>query len=276
MMYRSLATNYFYTNKITRCLECYEIAIEELPKIEINKRVFFWCELADIYYREYMLDKAEKKYKNIDDLVNIYKDCLDNNTMFYYYYWKGIMLLRTKYRIAKEHFEKALDYATKKFEKAGAISNMGLASARLKRYKDALEYYEKALTYPDETNLSPMVVTYNNMADVYRNMKDYENAQKYLELALEANEKQYNLTYHLACIQTKLEIQVSLGNKVLYKEYHKILLSTKGKNVDKTSVVFRIKRYIENVSYNKACLKNLSNVLIELSEASDSDPLSAD
>ncbi len=272
MLYRAMARNYHYTNKITRAIECYEIAIEELPKGEIDMQVFYWCEQAYVFYCEYMREKAEKRFKYVDELVQIHKSKLSNNTMYYYYYWRGITYLYgARYRTSREHFEKAADYATKNFEKAGANCNIGLSYKKINKFKDALHYYNEALTYPDEVNLSPAVVTYNNLGELYRKMKDYENAQKYVDLAIETNEKQYDLSNHLTCIQTAAEIQMDLGNESSYKEYFDALLNTKGKYINKYTLIFRLKSFITNSAYNLPCLKDLTRVILDLTKASNSE-----
>ncbi len=272
MMYRAKAKNYYYTNRMKRGVEYYEYAMDTLPPYEINRKIFFYCELAYDYVRENMPQTGEKKFRDIQDLVEEHKEKLDKNTLFYYNYWRGITYANIKKNIvARGYFEKALEYAVKNYEKAKAISNIGLTYKKHKNYDEALKKYNEALNYYDEEDILTTASVYNNIAMVYKSIKNYPNAIANVHKALEISEKEYSLGKHLIYVSTKIEIEMDMGNHEAYKEFLSLLLSTKGKHIySKPYVLNDILSFIE-VMDDIHCLYELSDVIIELRDAATSE-----
>ncbi len=272
MIYRAKARNFYYTNTISRCQQFYEYAIQALPEYEINKRVFFYCELADDLLCENMLDPAEKLYKDIDTYVAEHKHRLDNNTLFYYYYYRSTMYMTIgKNATAKDFFVEAFKYASRNYEKAGAISNIGLSYKKIGNFREALKFYHKALKFYDEMNLLPTGTAYNNIAMVHKTIGEYFNAEAYIKKALDIAERANNLSKKLIFTHTYVEIQMEMGNEEGYKCYFDVLLSTKHKQIyNKPDILNDIESFIEYMD-NIHCLNELNNIIIELIDAASSD-----
>ncbi len=271
MMYRAKARNYFYINKMNYCIEFYEYSINAIPIEDINKIVFFHCELAYDLVSENILDEADKKYKHIENLVHLHKDKLDNNTLYYYYYRRGIALMSNdKNEAARVFFTTAADYARKNYEKVAAIANIGLTHKKQKEYDEALEYYENALEYYDEARVLTTASIYNNMAELYKCKKDYPNALINIQKALEISEKTNDLGKQIKYVATQAEIKMKMGNKGAYEKYFDLLLSTKGKQIFKPDVLNDIKAFVKVIN-NIPCLEEFADIIIELKNASISD-----
>jgi hypothetical protein len=93
-------------------------------------------------------------------------------------------------------------------------------------------------------------------------------------MALDINEKDFNLTNHLTYISTYVEIQMELGSYLSYKIYFDALLNTKGKQLNKPDIVCGIKTFINDIACCSDtntidCLNKLSDVIIELKESTD-------
>ncbi len=270
MMYRAKARNCYYTHKINYFIEFYEYAMEKLPKFDTNRYIFFYCELAYALVRENLLDRADKKFRDIQDLIEKYQGRLDNNTMHYYYYWRGVMYLNIgKITIAREYFEKAMEYAVKNYEKASTLSNIGLTYKRHRKYDDALKYYMDALGYPDDTNILAEASVYNNIAMVNRLIKDYPNALINIKKAIELSKKEYSLSKHITFIATEAEIKMDMGEHEAYKIFLNALLKTKGKQMFSPDVLNDIKSFINRLN-DMRCLDELADVIIVLKDASNS------
>jgi tetratricopeptide (TPR) repeat protein len=218
-----------------------------------------------------MLEKADKKYKNLDIMVRIHMDKLDNTTLYYYHYWRGISyMFSNKNATAREFFIKAKDYAPRNFEKAGAIANIGLTLKRNKQYDEALKYYQDALNYPDESRIFTTAEVYNYIAMLYKAVKDYPNALDYIQKALDIAEKENNLTYKLAYTATYVEIQLEMGNIKNYKSYFNVLLSTKGKQIHSKPYMLKdIKSFIEYIN-DIPCLDELIDIIMDIRNVASS------
>ncbi len=271
MMYRAKARNYYRTNMMKLCVEAYEYAIKLMPKSEINMLVLFHCELADDLFRENMLEKANKRYSHIENMIKLHKPNLDNTTLYSYYYWRGITFMYAdKTARAIDFFTTAAEYAPRNFQKASSISNLGLTLKRNKQYSEALEYYHAALEYPDESNVLTQGHIYNNMAMAYKAIKNYTFAIEFVKRALEISEKQNDITTKLIFTSTYVEIQIEMGNTEAYKLYLDVLLSTKGKQLqNKPDILKDIRSFIDFIG-NIRCLNELIDVIIVLKKASNS------
>ncbi len=271
MMYRAKARNYYYTNRIHHCEEFYNCAVETLPEDEINKKIYFQCELADDLFRENLIEKSEKNYKYIEQLVQLYKSKLDSSTLFYYHYWRGISyMLLNKDKKARELFKTAAEYAEKTCEKAGVVANIGLTYKKSGQYDKALVYYQEASNYQDETRTLITAEIYNYMAMLYKAVKDYANAIEYISKALDIAEKQHDLVCKLCYTATYVEIQLEMGNTKAYKSYFDALSNTKYMQIySKPYLVKDIKTFIKYINDIQA-LNELINIIIELMQASAS------
>ncbi len=169
LLYRAKARNCFNTNKLNFCVEFYEFALGLLQIYDMNRKVFFLCELADDFVRENLMDRAEQKYKYAGDLVRLHKKKLDNNTLFFYYYWKGIYYMhKEKNEDARDLFILAKDCADTNSKKASAIANIGLTYKHQNRYTNALEYYQDALNFTDDSRILVKASIHNNIAELYK------------------------------------------------------------------------------------------------------------
>ncbi len=270
MMYRAKARNYYYTNWIDNTESNYQFAIDNLPKEEIDKLVFFYCELAFILQNENLMEKSHRKFRIAEEHIRKNKESLSSTTLFYYYYWRGIYYLsEDKYDTARKYFEEAIKHAVKNYEKAGAVSNKGLTYKYQENYVDAIKYYYEALDYYDEENVSTTASVNNNIAEVYRIIEDYENALEYIKIAMDMVEKESDLTKMLIYAETYVEILSKLGETEAYEIYLDKLLSTKGKQLNKADVIHNIKQFIKTTE-DKRCLNRLFAVIMELADASTS------
>ncbi len=270
MMYRAKARNYYYTNWIDHCIEYYTYAIDALSWNQVNMKVYFLCELADVLTRENMMEKAETKYKYITNLVGLHKEKLDNNTLYCYHYWRGIHYMYTDvYSSARDFSEQAVTYADKNYEKAGAIANIGYAYKKLNRFAEASKYYQKALQYPDAARQRVEASVYNNIAMICKDTKDYENAIVYGRKALDITEVIDDLSMHIIAVSTYAEIQMEMGDREAYRIFFDLLLSIDNVKLFKPDVLKAIKEfadYLDDVS----CLDKLIDIIIELREATNS------
>ncbi len=271
LMYRAKARNYYNINRIDRCMEYYEYAIETLPKKQINKLVFFQCEYADDLLRENSIVKADKRYKHIRNLVQIHKDRLNDDTLFFYYYRRGSAYMHKRdYSYAREFFIQAKEHSTHNRAKSSAIANIGLTYKKQRKYDEALKYYMDALNYPDLANILTIASIYNNIAVAYKCKKNYSNALEYIEKAIVISEKENNLVKHLTYVATQAEIKAAMGDEKSYKSIFNILLDTKGKIVHKPDVLIGISSIIENIN-DIPCLNELGDIIIELRKASTNE-----
>lgn len=271
MMYRAKARNYYNTNRIVHGIEYYEYAIEALEKDQINKIVLFNSELADYLLRENSIEKADNRYKHIGKLVKLHKDRLSDDTLFLYYYRRGLVYMQKReYSVAREFFTEAVTYSTDNRAKSGAIANIGLTYKKIRKYDEALEYYFDALNYPDTSYILTIAAVYNNIAEAYRCKKDYTNSLKYIEKALKISEKEDNLGKHLMYIETKAEINTRMGEKEAYKSFFDLLLTSQHRKISKLDILSAIKISIENIN-NVSCLYKLIDIIIDINKLSTSD-----
>lgn len=271
MMYRAKARCYYYTNWINRCSEYYEYAIEVLSRDEINKKVFFICELAYDFTKENLFDKADKKFKQLEEMIRLHNPKLDNTTLYYYYYWRGIgYMFSCCYDTAKKFFEYALHYASRNFQKAGAITNIGYACKMLNNYDAALEYYQKALMYPDDTNILTQASIYNNIAVLYKDKKDYAKALVYVKKAINLSENEDNIGKYIIYLSTNAEIEIEMGNKMAYRSFFDFLVNMKTKQMIRPNILKEIKIFIEIIK-DISFLDELIDIIIQLIDVSTSN-----
>lgn len=264
IMYRAKAKNCYFRNKVNHTLDLYDCAIDTMPGHNVSKLVFLYSEVADICFREAMDAKAEHYFDIARQYIEKYK--IDNYDLHYYHYLKGIMHVSNKnYSTAKEHFEKAAEFATFDPDKGASIANIGLAYKKEKDYYHALKYYNEALKYLNEDNKSQRSSIYNNIAEVYRLIQDYESATKYIDMSIELSGSNITFYKHLLHLETFAEIQIQMGNYDSCGKYFEALLSTIDKQIDKIRIKNGIKNIIE-IAEDVDVLKKLSDVVIKIIE----------
>jgi tetratricopeptide (TPR) repeat protein len=124
------------------------------------------------------------------------------------------------------NFQKAIEYLLQGMEvrkKIGdirgvmfSLSRVGDVYQALEQTETALKYYMKALHFADEKKVEPNSDTYESLAKLYMGSKRYEEAKKYIDLAIKAkfDVEWYNLLLGRYYMETGL-LEKSL---VVYKQ----------------------------------------------------------
>lgn len=269
MMFRAKARNSYFRNKNNHAVEFYEYAISSTSKYEKSRLVFFHSELADLYSRESMQVNADKQFQIALDYIN--NSNINNEALFIYYYYRGIMYYSVeKYSLAREHFKKASCYAKQNIDKIACVSNIGLTYKKENNFNKALEYYFEALEYYEEDKQLEKGSIYNNISEVYRLQNDFENAVRYINLSLELSQRNSAFYKYLVYIETYTEIQIQIGNFDECTKYLDALLSTRDKQIDKIRILNGINNIIE-ITENVILLNQLADVVSKLIDSTDNE-----
>lgn len=189
--YFKVANRYFslleYEKYKTISKKILKLSLDKKDSLTIAKAEYY---LGDYYFftskndsAYYYYISAEKKYKGLNDKINL------ANTLLH----KALVLLYEKDYLGSEaQTIKVLDIAKELNDETliyECYVNLGSSILGLKNYKVALEYYKKALHQIDEIKdknykqiLSAQM--FNNIGFVYLNLEQYENALTNFEKGL--------------------------------------------------------------------------------------------
>lgn len=262
LMCRAKARNYYYRNNTHKTIELYKYAIKEISKYERSENVLLHSELADIYFRQSMVTKAQEQYKIAKYYIEQFN--IKNQDKHVYYYYKGIMYINmNKLELARQYFENAVKFSVNNVDKAVSLSNIGLTYKKEKMYQKALKYYNEGLYCIDKDEKSIVSSIRNNIAEVYRVIGECDKAKKYLDYEVALSENNNIFSNYLLQISTYIQIQVQQDNYSQCDKYFETLLKTRKKELDKVSIINSIKD-ITQIMNNKTTLFKLSDIIRKL------------
>ncbi len=264
MMYRSKAEYFFKRNKTIAAIELFEEAIKVIGVIDINHLTLYIIELADLYYREGMLLKAEHEYSKAEKYIS--SSQLNPRVLFKYNYWRGIMYNNTsRYIEARLLFEKAAEYSNDKKEKAASLMNIGLSYKKEKAYDKALHQYESLLEYYSDEEFIGRGTLYNNIATILIEQGKPEealsNAVKAVALASLSGQFECYFTF----THTFVHVNILMGKTYTCIDFLKLLKKTLENQLDRKYVVQAINNIIEVVN-DISYLNALDATILELIE----------
>ncbi|MCX8522736.1 hypothetical protein OF897_02225 [Chryseobacterium formosus] len=127
----------------------------------------------------YYYNKAKESYKSVNDTLGIAKSLVN---MAIIQQKQGDFYGSIETSTEANNFLKKTSDSTTRSTIAANDNNIGICSAFLYNYDDAISFYTKALDYV--TNEENKYVYCNNIADVFISMKKYDLAKKYLQTAM--------------------------------------------------------------------------------------------
>ncbi|OBW43266.1 Sensor histidine kinase ComP [Chryseobacterium sp. MOF25P] len=127
----------------------------------------------------YYYNKAKESYKSVDDTLGIAKSLVN---MAIIQQKQGDFYGSIETSTEANNFLKKISDSTIRSTLAANNNNIGICSAYLYNYDDAIIFYTKALN--DVTTNENKYVYCNNIADVFISTKKYNLAKQYLKIAM--------------------------------------------------------------------------------------------
>jgi signal transduction histidine kinase/Flp pilus assembly protein TadD len=143
-----------------------------------NKGVALW-HLGEITQSDKLYEEAIKIYEEFNDslsLIKVFNSQAINHQM------KGSVDL------AFETFLRSLDYAKKIGDNSTILNtllNIGVMYDNNGDYENCLKYYLEGLKYAENSDKATLALLQSYIAEVYLSQKNIENAEKYLEQAIQ-------------------------------------------------------------------------------------------
>lgn len=221
------------------------------------------------YQNEY--DKAEFYYKKALDLfIKI------NNEVRIAAAYNNLGLIyrnQKKYKEAIEIYNLSIKLKSKAKDTLGlsvAYNNLGLIYQSLGQYTKTEELLLKSLEYQKlSKNNNGLILNYVNLADLKIKQKKYEDAEQYLNQAINLgksidmpHEKMdiFKLYTHLDSI--KGDYKSAFEHLKMYHEYTaKVIQSDRKKETDKLETIYQTKEKEKEIELNKTIIKNRTKAI---------------
>ncbi len=135
---------------------------------------------SKVYFEKALQLSRKFKYPSIESM------CINNLGMFC---WNN-----GQFKEALEYFYQALEFVEinnpKSDKKSTYYNNIGLIYQELSQFEKAIEYHKKALAIRKKYDRTKDIAgSYNNLAICHKNLNDLNQAEKFIELAIEYAEK---------------------------------------------------------------------------------------
>lgn len=259
-MYRAIAHNFYYRNEVNNSIEYFELAIFTIEKYDMDNLVLFYCELANVYFRDNKLDLAEEHYGIADNYVDEYSLC--SNTLFKYYFLRGTTYLNNKTDYARELFYQALINCSDNIKKANTIEKIALTYEIAEIYQTAIHYYIDAINYYEDNTVKISLIL-NNISNIYIHLKLYDKAMENIEKAIELIDSTNESCKYIKYLHTKTIIYVLCGKegKALY--YFEAVKRYKDFYDDKNTIIEDM-TYIISIIKDKELLREIAKLVVQL------------
>lgn len=274
-MYIAKAKYYHKMNRISHVMDCYEMAISIMKRMDISAMVQYYIEMVIIYFRENMKDNALDIINILDEYIKLYKKNLSNNILFRFYYWKGIMYLEKDSILCRKLFKKALNYASTNVEKAGTIQNIGLSYRYEKVYKLAIAKYEEAYNLYDEDDIVRRSSIWNNIAMVNMCQSSLIKASENINKAIEMLSNKMDYRFYMKYLHTFAKINLLKGNEKEVIKYFEALEKCCNKELDKEVLMYDITEIL-NYIVAQSNLKAIAEVIMRIKEMQVSEKFKKD
>lgn len=229
---------------------------------QLNYQIIAMSDLGLLYYLEHEYEKAKQVFFETEKYI----DVVNNKDRFFIFYRFGIVLNNIGLcTLAREKFNKSLEYADTKYDMANSVMNIGLTHKRENNIEKALDRYYMCLSlFEDKLDLCHV---YNNLAEAFRCINEHASALEYIEKALNIENEFSSLNpIH---VQTYIQIKLVTGSAseaieklaLLLYEYKEGLKDTKYLKIGLTTMVDYC-----NDNNDMELLKKVKIMLVELIE----------
>lgn len=267
-MHRNLAMSGLFTNNIEMAVEMMETAISEFQH-QKNYALLGACysDLGLIHFCNHDYVKARELYEKAEALLPSAPDT-ERRTVYNLYYRKGLLCSNSmEYIAARQHLEKAIEYADAKSDLGLAIMNIGITYKRDRDYEKACEYYNKALETFEKDDYLNRSATYNNLASLHMTFGQLDTALKYINMAFECLDNR-DMTQLFIYFETYTELNALTGEaEKSIDKFIEMLSSIRDFYMYKSVIIESINSLAIAVDENKKLLEKLEAVVAKLIES---------
>jgi tetratricopeptide (TPR) repeat protein len=184
----------------------------DTPRTQISSMDILF-ELGECFLHTGQLDEAEKHFAQAQELALLRQD--HHLLAHVLNHFGMIEFQRTRFQIARFHWQKALEQAEKMEEHdvyltAALLQNLGKVHVKMGRAHDAIAAYERAAAlYEGTDNLNDIAHVYLGLAVSYKLAKDFEKAAEYSERAVSI----FDSLKHIL-----LTIKLEIDSAILYRQ----------------------------------------------------------
>ncbi len=264
MMLRAKANNCFYRNVISQSIEWYEMAIERMGRLDLDRLVQLYCELADVLGREQLDNKALMYFDMAEEIIKDNK--IREDMLFRYYYWRGKFEVdRNNTAAARELFLKASTNASNLEERTVALQNIGSTYFKESNYKEAIEIYDKVIGMYDPNDYVRISTVLNNKAMVMIDMELYAESIQLSTKALFYVDSTNDYKRYILYKQTYTKARYLMGYKEECLDYFDDLKLASTKLVDKSCLIEDINELAALIN-EKYLLQRFADAILQMED----------